>query len=364
MYTWVFRDKGSEWRAISRLQMMGHASFRPLVEAACEPLMPRLKSTAKTPQQTMIALGSKLQGLALRGSVWVDLSNLSHLFGPSDRAQLSGVLRTALGSDAAGVTPVIRTSSDILEIEAAILWARSVGSGLAIRIDGLTSVDEKARTVAAIAKESQLPMEMIDLIADAQDLPLAVTHEELVNAFPLSQEARCWTLVAGSFPRAITHLSPAIYEHNLARAEWDTYQKEVQQDVSWRRPEYGDYATQPAIYAPSPPFRASPSVRYTSGSGFVVLRGTGGKGSDFSQYIGHARFLQGQAYFGDICRGEAESYVGRIASGSHGTGNATTWRIASLQRHVEVASVQVGALPGVVSNCLESQACCGSHFRF
>lgn len=350
MFVWVLRDKGSEWRAATSLQLTGAVQFRPLVEAVCEPMLPRPNAKSKTPQETMIALGRKLGSLATSQPVWIDLGNLRHMFESRDVARLADILRTALGPGTSVVTPVIRTSAEQAEIDTAISWAQDTGSGLCIRIDGLTNMSEKAKVAADLAMASELPDRMIDLIADAQDLPRVVTHEMLADAFPLSQSGRHWVLIAGSFPDAITHLRPDEYEHFIERSEWTTYEEEMEHKAQWRQPHYGDYATQPALYAPSPPFQPSPSVRYTLGNQFVILRGRGGKESDFGQYIGHARFLQGQQYFGEVCRGEAEEYVRRIATGTRGTGNATTWRIASLQRHVAVASAQVEALVRAVGS--------------
>jgi Beta protein len=229
-------------------------------------------------------------------------------------------------------------------IDALIEWARSEGSGLCVRVDGLTGLREKARLVSDIATESRLLDDAIDLILDAQDLPLAVSHDEMRATFPLTHSARTWVVLAGSFPPSITDRSPEVYEHHLDREEWTTWRDEIQLPGDWRRPVFGDYATQPAIYSPSAAFPGSPTIRYSVDEEYIVLRGRGGYGSvgaDYRQFIGHARFLREQPYYCAVTRTPGDDYVDRIASSSIETGNLTTWRVASLQRHLGVVAAQV-----------------------
>jgi len=170
---------------------------------------------------------------------------------------------------------------------------------------------------------------------------------ELAAAFPVSQRCRRWVQLAGSFPPSITQLSPEEYEHFIERREWTQYVSAIESTDTSRLPSYGDYATQPARYEVSPPFRASPTVRYTLAERFVVLRGRLNLPDAAQQYVGHARYLEGFAEFAEIVRTPGDEYVARIATGLHRTGNGTTWRVASLSRHVHVACVQSAAFEEV-----------------
>jgi hypothetical protein len=344
MFVWALRDKGSEWRAMRQFLERGRLPFVPLVEAVCEPFLPGSGQRPQSPGTVTNRLGVNLGALTDSGRVWVDLNHLGQIFSGSDLVELHRVLRTNQELAFNSITPVVRTSSSSDVIDEACRWAFEEGCGLGIRVDGLTRLRQKSDILVDIIRASGLRPDNIDVILDGQDLPRAVGHEEMADAFPTSQITRTFVVLAGTFPRSITDMDPDTYEHTRERGEWTTWREEMQREGNWRRPLYGDYATQPALYVPSPSFPGSPTVRYTTGETFVILRGRGavrGQGPDYSQYIGHARFLRQQSYYRDIATTECDSYVERIAARTNGSGTPSTWRVASLERHVTVVSAQV-----------------------
>lgn len=344
MFVWAFRDKGSEWRTVHNFLERGVVPFTPLVEAVRERFLPAKDKPTPHPVAVLTKLSSRLEPLTDSGRVWIDLGHILGLFSPNDVAEMHDIVRRNRGLVRNLVTPVVRSSSPDPVIAATIEWAREEHSGICIRVDGLTHLASKSDTVQDLMRLSGLAPTEIDLIVDAQDLPRAVGHEELRDAFPLSQAARAFVVLAGTFPKGITEMSPNEYEHTRERGEWLVWQDEIDRPGNWRRPNYGDFATQPAIYSPSPPFPGSPSVRYTVGDRFVVLRGRGGsngKPTDYSQYVGHARYLRQQSYYRDLLSTSGDDYVERIATGGNGTGNLSTWRVASLERHIGVVAYQV-----------------------
>lgn len=347
MFVWVMRDKGSEWRAVSTFVRQGALPFVPLVEAVCEPYLPRDGEIPADPVSVMQELGARLMHVATFGRAWVDLGHLIRTHSEADVAELHSIVRTATKASQRAIVPVIRATSPDPVVEAVTRWAFEAQCGLCIRMDGTTHLKQKAAHMQDIATSSGLPMSAIDFVVDAQDLPRAVSHEALRDALPLVDTCREWIHVAGSFPSSITSLTVADYEHRIERAEWSAWREEVLLDVSGRRPQFGDFATQPAIYAPSSSFPGSPSVRYTCEDEYIVLRGRGGSASrsaDYKQYIGHARFLQTRPYFRRTVETLGDDYVDRIATGLHRTGNLTTWRVASLQRHIQLVAVQTEAV--------------------
>jgi hypothetical protein len=276
--------------------------------------------------------------------VWVDLGHLERIFSAHDVVELVRVMRQQRELAHHAVVPVIRTSMKRPVIDEIVAWGMAGGSGICIRVDGLTSLLEKSTLVSQIAAQSNLDVNNIDVILDAQDLPLAVSHEEMRETLPLVHLARTWAVLSGTFPSSITSMTPDSYEHRRDRREWTAWREEIEQPGEWRRPVFGDYATQPAIYSPSPAFPGSPTVRYTTEDGYIILRGRGGygeTGADFSQFIGHARFLRQQPYFRSVIDTLGDDYVDRIGTGQSGTGNLSSWRVASLQRHVRVVAAQV-----------------------
>lgn len=298
-------------------------------------------SLGKSAIDVVKELARKVAPLCARGRVWVDLGNLSRVLSPNDLSEIHAVFGNAQNALAPPVTPVVRTSMSEVVAESAMRLGHDLGVGICIRVDGVTRLNEASNRVADIARASGLPDSEIDLIFDAQDLPRAVPYDALPSLFPLSRNARNWAVIAGSFPSSITDMHPDVYEHVRERAEWLNWHDESTRWMAGRFPIYGDYATQPAIYAPSPPFPASPSVRYTGAENFVVLRGRKGAPNGAGPYIGHAIYLREQGYYREVMGTPGDLYVERIALRTQGTGNATTWRIASLQRHLHVVASQV-----------------------
>lgn len=347
MHVWVARDKASEWKVIDAFAARGELPFRLVMEAVSEPLMPTGRGRSKTPDQVIDRLCDRLAHIARFGRVLVDLENLMLELSGADVARLADRMAARFISDGSEVVPVVRTSRPAPLAGAILNWARRSGTGLAIRTSGVTSLPEKSARVAQLAESSALPADIIDLIADAEDLPSHVPLVNFANALPLSRTSRSWSVVAGSFPAGIAELSADIHEHILERTEWLSYVEQLPTLVGQRIPAFGDYATQHARYLPSKPFAPSPSVRYSTADSYVVLRGRRNLPNAHAQFIGHARFLRQQPYFCEIVRTSGDEYVERIAVGSNGTGNGTTWREASLSRHVSLVVAQVMALPAV-----------------
>jgi hypothetical protein len=56
-----------------------------------------------------------------------------------------------------------------------------------VRVVGLTRLQEKREILDEIIAASGLPLSEIDIVTDAQDLPRAVSHEELAEMFLATQ---------------------------------------------------------------------------------------------------------------------------------------------------------------------------------
>lgn len=341
MYVWAMRDKGSEWRAAAAIAKRGPLPFTPLVEAVCEPFMPRAETPVANPVDVVSKLIRRANALTDSGRVWVDFNHLRLVFSAADVAELHHVARGYRLFGRNLLTPVVRTSSDTPVVEAVAEWAAAEGCGVCIRVDGTTSLAERADDVLRLLNELGIPIEEVDLVVDAQDLPRLAGFDLLTEAFPQSALARNWVVLGGTFPSSITEYSPDDYEHLIERAEWSAWVEESGKLGGGRIPTYGDFATQPARYTPSPGYPGSASVRYSTEENFVLLRGRGGKRVDYNQYIGHARYLKTRPYFRRAADTAADDYVEWIATGRNRTGSQQTWRVASFQRHVGVVRSQL-----------------------
>jgi hypothetical protein len=340
MFVLVMRNKIAEWRAIDQMLGRGRLQFIPLVEAVREPFIKTNKRVAKNLHSEMQRMGRRSAAVADQGHIWCDLGHLLGAFSPKDVALAHEYLLNGAGLTRERIVPVVRTSSPPEIVEAAIEWHRQAHTGVCIRVDGITQLETKTSRVAALVEMLALPPEDLDLVVDTQDLPSTETHDRLRAAFPLHSSARTWATLGGAFPKSISHLSPKEYEHRLARVEWSSWRDEVDRPGDFRRPLYGDYAAQPAVYSPSPPFPGSPSIRYTTEEDFIVLRGRGK--ADLSQYIGHSRFLRERPYYRSVAVTAGDEYVEQIATGMN-SGSRSSWRTAQFRRHVEVVAAQVAA---------------------
>lgn len=184
-------------------------------------------------------------------------------------------------------------------------------------MDGVTHLREKAKQVVAVAKSSGLKDSDIDLIVDAQDLPRAVSYKDMESSLPMSQNARTWTVLfqlLGWVGAPITATSPH---------------------------------SPPCIPSRRPTLEVLRFVipRAKSLSSFRGRGSSSRKRLDFGQYVGHAIYLVQQEFFRDVCNTGGDEYVDFLASRIHGTGNMTTWRVASLQRHVGVVAAQLARIP-------------------
>jgi hypothetical protein len=345
MYLLVARDKGSEWRALGELAAAGTLPSLVLIEAVCEPLVGQNGKPGSAPDSIVMAIAVRSASLGRGAQVAVDVDNLLRQLSPSDAALLVPLLGYFFGMVVCIPRPAVRTTSPEPILSAAVELAHRTGSGLTLRVDGVHRFGADAQRANDIVRECGLAADRIDLVVDAKDLPSVVSIVEMHDSLTAAPFCRSWTVLAGTFPRSITHLSPETLLHRLERREWISYRDQLEEDgARIRLPWFGDYAAQGAVYEPAPPFRPSPSVRYTTADGFLVLRGKRDDPQGHSQHIGHARVLQSLPEFGDIASGWTEEYVRRIAAGSNGTGNGTTWRVASIRRHVSVATSQSASL--------------------
>ncbi|MBX9929921.1 MAG: beta family protein, partial [Gemmatimonadaceae bacterium] len=346
----VVRDKSSEWKAIRGSESAARLPMGILAEAVCEPMNRPEGRRSDAPDAVVTRLAVRIGELHDHSWVAADLHNLLLLLSPSDVATLIPILgRFGSGGNSVPI-PVVRTSSPPAVRQAVYDLAQRLGKGLVLRVDGVNHLGRSVKVAETIALESGVAAQDIDLIVDAKDLPRYVPLVELHDSFPVIPSCRSWTFLSGTFPGSITDLSPSTLLHTLDRTEWSSYSEQILNLGGRRVPWFGDYATQPAEYQPSAPFRPSPTLRYTTAGGYLVLRGRRDAPEGSTQYIGHARVLQSHPEFGSVVSGDSEAYTRRIASGTCGTGNPETWRVASLQRHTAVACAQEAAVRAAVTS--------------
>jgi len=218
--------------------------------------------------------------------------------------------------------------------------------GLRVRARDLSSTAGQAR-LRGLIKESGLAPNAAHLFVDLGVIRAATAPLPTALAVPHLGPWHRVTLIAGSFPRDLTHLEPGI--HHLPRLEWGLYLDTL---ATWARDlgpvAFGDFGTQHAeFYEPAKPCYPSISARYALETEWLVLRGYSLKKKEyggFGQFYGHAKVLTRSAgFFGHEFSG-GDAYIAQRLSQGATTGNLTTWLSASMSQHLTLTGVQLESI--------------------
>lgn len=205
------------------------------------------------------------------------------------------------------------------------------------------------REIATLLSSYGLAPEQVHLLVDL----------ELVGSSPPSFPYVCgrvpapsrwltFTLLAGSFPTNLSHLS--VGTHLIPRHEWHHWRNQALMPRTLPRvPTFGDYTTQHAIYSvPPPAANVSASVRYASEEDWLVMRGEGlrSKGSPgYAQYPAIAALLCEQKEFRGPDFSPGDRYIWRIASHESGTtGSPETWLRTGISHHLVTVIRQLAGM--------------------
>ncbi|MDR6942731.1 beta family protein [Mucilaginibacter pocheonensis] len=144
-------------------------------------------------------------------------------------------------------------------------------------------------------------------------------------------------LAAGSFVKDLSLIPPDSVE-SLIRYEWDMWNEITSDDTMAEFLSYSDYATRYPIYDDSvQSFPGSSSIRYTSKSHFVILRGhvPGNHPDGMGQYHDKCNLLIGLSVYDGAAFSAADSLINDCAAKVINSGNPETWVKISTARHIE-----------------------------
>jgi hypothetical protein len=254
----------------------------------------------------------------------------------------------ALRSDA---RLVIRLSED--ELLARLTPARDLftRNGAVLRVTREEFVSTSLSGFPTTLRRFGLDPTTVDLVIDCQ---LVSEGEAMVGTLGRLERDYRWrtlTYVGGSFPMDLSELD-ANNQYELIRHEWTIFSSERRRRT--HRVRYGDYAIQhPLQRDPLPPVLPSGSIRYTSDTYWVVMRGEkldkkGGPG--FQQYIGQAQLLRERPEFRGATFSSGDAYIDWVASQSADTGkrthpgSPTKWIQAGVNHHITLAAQQAAGL--------------------
>jgi hypothetical protein len=197
----------------------------------------------------------------------------------------------------------------------------------------------------------KLTPKRVDLIVDFQVTDnISMKLTEVCNRLPFLPSWRTFTVASGAFPKDLTKLEKN-QQHELKRGDWLYWSRQLKDGpVLARRPSYGDYTVQhPIYYEPPEQPNISASIRYTSHSYWVIMRGEGllnEGGPGHAQYWAEARLLSKRKEFCGQDFSKGDEYIYKIGQQTKKTGNPRTWILAGINHHLIFVARQIANLSG------------------
>jgi hypothetical protein len=337
-YVSVMRAKPAELRALRDLTPALRPWTTPLLECP-----PRVLSDCESPRELdakFDTIVSHLTGWSRR-SVFFDFAMLKSV---APRA-IEAIARRA---DRNGIQPVPVVSLRVSEQSA---YGRSIqavldhyGSSLGLRVSPAAfRLDEIEQVLNECLAQYGATPSQVDLIIDRGGVDSgSLTFPEFAHRIPSSDAWRTLTVLAGSFPKDLAGLARN-QTHRLRRFEWRQWL--ALDSWSGRRPAFGDYTVQHVYF--KEPVRVpnfSASVRYTTETEFLVLRGEGvlnEGGPGRGQWSAWATLLAEMPDFFGASFSAGDRYVVERATDWSNPGTAQKWLQAAFNHHVTTTALQV-----------------------
>ena len=361
-YVPIVRWKMAEMRALAELHEADKANITPFVE------IPRSRfegsynpSTGKysvpSSQSVLDKIANQVGELGLVQRCFLDFGTLDRCRRPFLVGKRSPWLtvKEHLAPTPSLVVPVSRLYRDSNPHVAAIREFASIqrrGACLRLQEEDLELTD-LANRVDRLLNNLRLSPKEVDLLVD-----LGVTYEEgrsfasVCSRLPFLADWRSFTVSSGHFPADLQRFERG-QEHRLRRADLQRWRTEVENGLA-RKPAYGDYTVQHAVYIPPPdaPLHPSASIRYALKDHWLILRGedyTQENGPGKGQWIGWAQLLCTKPEFAEFgpgySAGDAFIHSKSVDGENHGEG--TDWLFAGINHHMTLTSRQVASAPAL-----------------
>lgn len=345
-YVPILRWKQAERLALRNLRPKDRGRMTPLVEITPRSVAPRKKRP--TTEQMLQKNVEDMQKSWGSASLFVDLSNLEQLrdcSGVHPFVYLAGKARDSNVS----LIPVtgLRRAGAYDSAVASIVADDARGVCVRLSSPELNRPDLR-QALTTLLTRLNVNRREVNLVVDCQYIQgLNPNLDRLIASLPWLEEWKTLTIASGAFPRNLTGFR--IGQHCLARSDWQGWSALVNSDLRLRRrPTYGDYTIQHAIYS-EPPARAnfSASIRYTAESYWVIMRGEGvfHDGSPgFPQWPANAQLLCARPEFCGRDFSYGDRYIWQMAQQTDDTGGAETWLRAGINHHLVFVVRQIATL--------------------
>ncbi len=345
-YVPILKGKEGEYAALAEIPAELRESMVPLIEVPAIPYDFSNDRPSKSLDAHLAAVPLKLRDAwqAPHAGIMLALDLVGEEERTDNGLNAYEYLLPELIKASVSVIPVVRTGMGAAARAAVAKHNQSTKTGVAVRLF-LGDFDEDGdidSVLEALLKDLHVSPVDVDIIIDLDTLSGEVSRDLMlarsaVNYVPRIQEWRRLVVAAASFPDDLSEVD-ASTSTRLLRHEWTLW------GALRRKPErlsrsdlvFADYGiSSPRTKELDPrTMRMSASIRYTTTSGWLVVKGRNVRQHGFEQYYTLAAELVRQPEFCGDRFSWGDSYIAQSASRSVGTGNATTWRKVGTNHHL------------------------------
>lgn len=240
-----------------------------------------------------------------------------------------------------GIAPVVVPQDDESTLAAATRLSRASQGRLALRVSS-----NEAHLIPGLLRRINRKPESTDLIVDFGMVGRPDgRYTAVAGTLPLFDQWGSVIFLGGAFPRDLSELE--VGQHVLPRHDWLAW-KEMANSWAGRRPLFGDYTIQCAVYSEPPEFaNFSASIRYTASEEWVVMRGEGVRnatGAGYAQWPANAELLCERSEFCGAAFSRGDGYIEMMGGSPPSTGNPSSWLRAGINHHLSLVSRQAANL--------------------
>jgi len=349
-YVPILKGKEGEFSALETLNADVRRLVLPLIEVPPVPYDYANDRPAKSLEDHVSGIAQRLMRCWKDDPIYVELPWLGEEQYLSDGTlAVTAVLGDCRAAQLQAIPVITRESTSDLR-SAAGRHASTCKSGVCIRltVDDFGEEVDIDSEITAILEAVSLKPRHIDILLDLKEIgtegkELLVTRY-MLNTLPDVDQWRRVTIAGASFPEDLSDVRADATE-KLPRSEWDLWRaiKSKPQKLPRKDLLFGDYAISHPIPKELDPriMRMSASIRYSTQTSWLVLKGRNVREYGFEQYFELSSLLVQRPEFAGADFSWGDAYIQKCARHESGPGNATTWRKVGTNHHLTLVARQL-----------------------